>query len=243
MSFLPSHLRATIVRFPTRLQMRTKFTLPQAGNANTPTTAAPPPPKFNSMRNNMVLYENGDQQFFRVAYFCAGGQLLMWLTFADWAYRDLQTATGNVDENGRSVRIKMAIMKDQESSPAREYVLAPLNERRLWGSFCLGIGGLLAAAVHLYTSSRIRAVTLLRGGQYVGIDTANLLGRNQIVLPTQSIRTFHPVVQSSASTARPGATSGYLVVKSTSRNTAYMLDRSGEFTDPKLFDRLFYKPK
>ncbi|KAI8921280.1 transmembrane protein 223-domain-containing protein [Powellomyces hirtus] len=226
MSFLPSHLRATIVRFPTRLQMRTKFTHPQAGNANTPTTAAPPPPKFNSMRNNMVLYENGDQQFYRVAYFCAGGQLLMWLTFADWAYRDLQTATGNVDENGR-----------------KEYVLAPLNERRLWGSFCLGIGGLLAAAVHLYTSSRIRAVTLLRGGQYVGIDTANLLGRNQIVLPTQSIKTFHPVVQSSASTARPGATSGYLVVKSTSRNTAYMLDRSGEFTDPKLFDRLFYKPK
>ncbi|KAJ3172407.1 hypothetical protein HDU88_005729 [Geranomyces variabilis] len=122
------------------------------------------------LKGDIPLYENSNQKLYRLAYFCAGGQFVLWITVADWCWRDLRVGTDVVDEQGR-----------------KKYVLAPAWERNSLARFCLLVGLLFLAAVQLWTSRRVRSVMLLRGGQYVGLETSNLLLRNRHVLPTSSL--------------------------------------------------------
>ncbi|KND05150.1 uncharacterized protein SPPG_00819 [Spizellomyces punctatus DAOM BR117] len=184
--------------------------------------------------NDTLLYENPDQSFYRVAYFCAGGQLLLWLTFADWCWRELQVSKENPDGS-------------------KEYVLAPRLERTGAAAFCLSIGGLFAAAVHLWSSRRVRALTVLKGGQYIGIDTSNLLGKNRVVIQTRRLRTWEraykygdaaPADRWKGQTSTFSKVAGhraYIILKPETHRTGFMVDRSGEFLEPQLFDFLFYK--
>ncbi|KAJ3022903.1 hypothetical protein HKX48_004947 [Thoreauomyces humboldtii] len=208
-----------------------------------PRPPPPPPPQAKnqafrqgshtggqSLKVDVPLYDNADQTFYRVAYFCAGGQMLLWLTFADWCWRELRVA--EVDSEGK-----------------KRYVLAPRWERNGAALFCLGVGGLFAAAVQLWTSRRIRSLTLLKGGQYVGIDTSNILGRNRLVLPTRSLRTWERAVTDSTAkhhVPKPpttAAANGYIILKPQSHKTGFMIDKGGEFADRKLFDTLFYRAR
>ncbi|KAI8589932.1 transmembrane protein 223-domain-containing protein [Geranomyces variabilis] len=185
-----------------------------------PRSATNTPPNKNSLKGDIPIYENSDQKLYRLAYFCAGGQFVLWITVADWCWRDLRVGTDEVDEQGR-----------------KKYVLAPAWERNSLAGFCLSVGLLFLAAVQLWTSRRVRSVTLLRGGQYVGLETSNLLLRNRHVLPTSSLRTTTLAVNA-VEAAQPG---GYIVLKPSSHKTGFMVDRAGEFLDARLFDKLFWK--
>lgn len=111
------------------------FRLPQYTARQVSTKPSHPSPhsQQRSLRSETLLYENTDQSFYRVAYFAAGGQLLLWLTFGDWCYRDLRVSKEMPDGT-------------------KEYVLAPTVERTTAAAFCLGVGGLFASAVHLWSS-------------------------------------------------------------------------------------------
>ncbi|KAI9104629.1 hypothetical protein DFS34DRAFT_645332 [Phlyctochytrium arcticum] len=203
---------------------------PQSTNA---TPGWRPP---TAITQDIVLYRNPDQSQYRVAYFCAGGQMLMWLTFADWCWRELRTSTTD-PETGRE-----------------EYVLAPRGARTAAAAFCLSIGGLFAGAVHLWSHRRVRALTLIKGGKYVGIDTSNLLGRNRVIIETLKLKTWEKVHRPGESPAdrwknakmstftKVSGHRAYVILKPTTIRTGYMVDRSGEFLEPELFDYLFYKP-
>ncbi|RKO89511.1 transmembrane protein 223-domain-containing protein, partial [Blyttiomyces helicus] len=174
--------------------------------------------------SDLVLFENPDPWVMRVAYFCAVGQLMLWVSLADWVWRDMKTEVG-LTEDGSA-----------------KYEAAPSTQRKSMALFCLTIGGLIAGGVHFYATKRIRTVRILKGGKAVVIETSQLVGKKMYTYPTTSLRTFEKVYSPEGYVLpnAPGSRSS-LILKPESRRNGYTIDRSGEFPDPQLWDALFYK--
>ncbi|KAI8924482.1 hypothetical protein BC831DRAFT_402423 [Entophlyctis helioformis] len=189
------------------------------------------PPDF---KNDIELYRNPSLLHPRLAYFAAGVQIFMWMSLAElaWTYMSDEEPDSTASPGMPAAKTEQP---RQTASAAKRLGVAGL---------CVVASLLFPAFVHYYAGRRVRAITIIRGGQEVAIENSLMgIGRRVRVFQRKSLSTHVRVdgYVNGKQAIRQGGISDQVYLKPVMWRSGYIVDRSGKFSDPKLFDYLFHK--
>ncbi|NXO05013.1 TM223 protein, partial [Rhinopomastus cyanomelas] len=165
---------------------------------------------------DLLLFRCDRGRFFRLAGLCCLGQGLCWALLAREAFTRLRPPPPPPAPG---------------PGPDPDHPLRPRDQRWRLGctGACVTIGSLLVAAGCLLPLRFIRQVTLLRGGAAVAISSHGPLGLG--AGPTFTV----PLRQLCGGSHR-SQTAAFIPIKVKGRPFFFLLDKSGEFPHPRLFD-------
>ncbi|NWS79213.1 TM223 protein, partial [Crotophaga sulcirostris] len=158
---------------------------------------------------DVVLFRYDRSRFFRLAGAFCVGQGVFWAYLAHCAFTMLRPAPG----------------------PGPEDPFRPRDNKWRFGftGACLSLGSLIVAGGCLLPLRAVRRVTLLRGGGAVAIGTHGPLGVGAGPTLTVALRDLScPAHRAQVATALPLRVRG--------RPFYFLLDKRGDFPDPRLFD-------
>ncbi|KAI8576117.1 hypothetical protein K450DRAFT_258556 [Umbelopsis ramanniana AG] len=136
----------------------------------------------------------------------------------------------------------MSYPSDEEDSP---YVLAPKPQRLGIASGLVAVGVGISAAMCLYPWRYINRLSLLKGGNMVRLETCakGLASHKVKEYPINKLAASQRVYTGVGprGTDAINSTSSYVFLRSERERMGYILDRKGNYLDPRIFDGLFQR--
>ncbi|KAM3587091.1 hypothetical protein VKS41_002133 [Umbelopsis sp. WA50703] len=176
---------------------------------------------------DVILYEAppSAQRTFLFMYISAGVQLLFWGNLASLAYVSYGTKETQA-----------------ENSP---YVLAPKSKRIGIASALCAVGVGISAAMCLYPWRYINRLWLLKGGSIARFETCakGIASHKVREFPVSNLNISQRVFTGVGpkGTDAINSSSSHIFLRPTRARMGYILDRKGQFRDPKLFDGIFHR--
>ncbi|KAJ2854259.1 hypothetical protein GGI22_004555 [Coemansia erecta] len=177
---------------------------------------------FSNRPEATVFERQGPTSQFRWGPWVAGGQLLLWINFADFYWR-------------------FSLEEDKETGQMK-----PLAT---WKRLCLSavavVAGLAIGGGILHYISRSVARMQILNGKTVRLDVFRASGRGTVCkqYPLESVYSRDTLYTGLGPAGLTKSTSSQYSLQTSGTRYAYILSRTGRFQDPKLFDLLFHRAK
>ncbi|KAJ2028777.1 hypothetical protein IWW57_002000 [Coemansia sp. S610] len=169
-----------------------------------------------------VFDRQSSRTHFRWGPWVAGGQMLMWINFADFYWR-------------------YSMDKDEETG---ELHLSPAWKRACTAGIALVAGLAVGGGVLHYISRTMARMQIIDGGQMVRLETYKISGsgtRTKVVPIAGMFSRDKLYTGEGPNGVSRAKTSQYSIYASRKSSFAYIMSRSGYFRDPKAFDILFHR--
>ncbi|KAJ2901952.1 hypothetical protein GGI21_004620, partial [Coemansia aciculifera] len=178
--------------------------------------------QFRDKASVTVYDRQSSRKHFAWGPWVAGGQMLMWINFADFYWR-------------------YSMDKDEETG---ELHLSPAWKRACTAGIALVAGLAVGGGVLHYISRSVARMQVIDGGQMVRLETYGISGRSTKtkVVPIAGMFSRDRLYTGEGPQGVTKAKSSqYSIYATRQSNFAYILSRSGSFRDPKAFDILFHR--
>ncbi|KAJ2810591.1 hypothetical protein H4S07_002580 [Coemansia furcata] len=178
--------------------------------------------QFKDKAEVTVYDRQSSRTHFRWGPWVAGGQMLMWINFADFYWR-------------------YSMDKDEETG---ELHISPAWKRACTAGIALVAGLAVGGGVLHYISRSVARMQIIDGGQMVRLETYKFSGRGTKtkVVPIAGMFSRDKLYTGEGPNGVTKAKSSqYSIYASRQSNYAYIMSRSGAFRDPRAFDVLFHR--
>ncbi|KAH6582104.1 hypothetical protein BASA60_002118 [Batrachochytrium salamandrivorans] len=203
--------------------LRSSYSDPQQPSQLIRPAALRPVWSVPSFSTDILIYRNHDNRLLRLAYLAAGIQVFMWLNIAELAWTYMQEVT--TDDAGIETTTQAATLT------------------RVAISGLCGISSLIfPGLVHYFATRRVRSMTILKGGKNVVIENAARFGTKiQVFKRVDLVSSGRIAASLNEPVLNASGLANQIYLKAKHMRTGFILEKSGEFPDPHLYDYLFAK--
>ncbi|KAJ1648251.1 hypothetical protein LPJ64_000407 [Coemansia asiatica] len=177
--------------------------------------------QFQNQSETLMYDRQAKPTLYRWGPWVAGGQMLMWLNFADFYWR-------------------YSMDKNEETG---ELTLSPAWKRACISAVAIVAGVSIGGGLLHYISRSVATMRILNNGNTVRLETFRITGRGTRVreFPTAKLssRDMLYTGQGPQGVTRQG--SPQYSINATGSSYAFIMNRSGWFRSPKSFDTLFHR--
>ncbi|KAF9927384.1 hypothetical protein FBU30_003290 [Linnemannia zychae] len=196
-------------------------------------------------KNDVVFYEPPEtlRKTFWLAYATAGLQLIFWGNVAQYAFTHY---TDNPIFSSTQPPPPPLPLPGTEGVESTEVPLAPLRKRVIISAGLIGTGLVIAFGICSIPWRYVTKLTLLRGGTQLRIETGRKFPKGyHRIYPIQDMQCRQQLVTNvgpqGVSPVKEGG-SVHVMLGSKKERMAFFFDRRGDFKDPALWDKVFYRP-
>ncbi|KAJ1844658.1 hypothetical protein LPJ73_005099 [Coemansia sp. RSA 2703] len=177
--------------------------------------------QFQSIDSIMVFDRQAKPTLYRWGPWVVGGQMLMWLNFADFYWR-------------------YSMDKNEETG---ELTLSPAWKRACISLVALVAGVSIGGGILHYISRSVASMHVLNGGQTVRLETYRISGRGTRMreFPTAKMFSRDTLVTGEGPQGVSRTGSPQYSIYAPGNSYAFIMNRSGWFKSPKTFDVLFHR--
>lgn len=179
--------------------------------------------QFQDQKSVVIFDRQATPSLYRWAPWVVGGQMLMWVNFADFYWR-------------------YSMDKNEETG---ELTLSPRWKRACISTIALLAGVTIGGGILHYVSRSVARMAVLDGGRTVRLETYKISGRGntrvrEFPLAAMFSRDRLFTGQGPEGVTKPGSPQ-YSIYGSKNSTYAFIMNRSGWFKNPKAFDVLFHR--
>ncbi|GAB6024373.1 hypothetical protein CHUAL_009539 [Chamberlinius hualienensis] len=183
-----------------------------------------------AVSKDVILFKYENERYFRYLHFFAFSQLAFWTYLSEFAYSSLQHIGS--EEAERKIRDSMPTEETAKTLQLAWWRKINFGENKYRNGITLlffSLGSGIFGAITLLSRRTVKYLSVLKGGNSVKLQTYSPLW-----WPSRPI--VAPVEHFSCQTSRSSASASSLPVRIKGFQMFFLLDKSGTFTNSKLFD-------